>query len=112
LNSNHVGRALLVSIHHPYYLDKPYFFSSFSDPPIAELLTTGARSPEDVANKFRSLNITHVALNRSWYEREHQEHLYSWTRQQRKIFEDFLLKMCKPVVRSGSDFVFLVPAEK
>lgn len=101
-----VKRVLLVSIHVPYYLNRANLFSSFSDPPIAEVLSTGVRNMEDLTLKFRKMQITHVVINRDAYQKENQQNLYSWSNEQRLLFEQFLLRQGIPVVRYGADYVF------
>jgi len=101
-------RVVLVSIHVPYYLNRACLFSSFSDPPIAEVLSTGVKNIPDLVRKFRQMQITHIVINRDAYQKENQQNLYSWRREQRLLFEEFLLKHCVPVVRHGSDYVFRV----
>ena len=104
-------RVLLVSSHVPYYLNQPALFSSFADPPIAEVLSYETKSAADLARKMRALSVTHVLLNRSAYETENKEGLYSWSREQRLLFEEFVLKHCEPVLRQGSDYVFRVKTQ-
>jgi len=101
-------RVLLVSSHVPYYLNRPALFSSFADPPIAEVLSYETRSAADEAEKMRALGITYVLINRSAYEKENKAGLYSWSREQRLLFEEFLLKHCEPVLRQDSDYLFRV----
>jgi hypothetical protein len=105
-SAQNVGRVLLVSVHAPYYLHRPYLFSSFADPPVAEVLSQDLKSAEELEQRMRSIGVTHVILNRSDYERENKEGLYSWSNQQRAVFEEFLLKRCEPVIRFGNDYVF------
>ncbi len=102
------GRVLLVSSHVPYYVQKPYFFSSFADPPIAEVLSREAKSAGEIAIRFKNLGITHVILNRPAYDKENRKQLYSWSNAQRLRFEEFLLKHCTPVIKYGSDYVFRI----
>jgi len=101
-------RVVLVSIHVPYYLNRTSLFSSFSDPPIAEVLTSGVPNVQALIQKFRKMEITHVVINRDAYHTENQQQLYSWSKEQRLLFEEFLLKHCVPVVRYGPDYVFRV----
>jgi dolichyl-phosphate-mannose-protein mannosyltransferase len=98
--------VLLVSSHVPYYLDRPAYFSSFADPPIAEVLTYEMPSTDAFEKKLQSLRITHILLNRTAYEIENKEHLYSWSAKQRMLFEEFVLKKCEPVMKQGNDYVF------
>ncbi len=105
-----VERVLLVGLHGPYYLNRPFFFSSFSDPPIAEVLTHEANTPEEIRQKIRRLGITHIVLNSTVYERENREGLYSWSPQQRERFQRFVLEQCRPVIRFGNDRIFEVRA--
>jgi len=106
-----VKQVLLVSSHVPYYLNRPALFSSFADPPIAEVLSYEVRSAAALAAKMRRLGISHVFLNRSDYDRENKEHLYSWSPSQRLLFEEFLLKHCEPILRQGTDYVFRIKEE-
>jgi len=106
-----VGRVLLVGLHGPLYLHRPFLFSSFSDPPIAEVLTHEETSPEAIREKLKRLGITHIVLNSIVYERENKEGLYSWIPQQRSHFQRFILEQCRPVVRFGNDRIFAVGRE-
>jgi hypothetical protein len=109
--SKDVMNVLLVSSHVPYYLDRPAYFSSFADPPIAEVLSYEMPSLEAFRKKLQSLHITHIFLNRSAYETENKEHLYSWSAKQRMLFEEFVLKECEPVMKEGTDYVFRLKQE-
>src|SRR5262245_19807663 len=93
-NSRDAKRVLLVSSHVPYYLNRPVLFSSFADPPIAEVLTYELKTAADLDRKFRALEVTHIVFNKSAYERENREHVYAWSREQRLLFEEFVLKYC------------------
>jgi hypothetical protein len=107
-NSTEGKRVLLVSSHVPFYLNREALFSSFADPPIAEVLTYELKSASDLDRKLRALEVTHIVLNKSAYEKENQDHVYSWSREQRFLFEEFVLRFCEPVIRSGSDYVFRI----
>ncbi|MCI0602148.1 glycosyltransferase family 39 protein [bacterium] len=104
-------RVVLVSIHVPYYLNKPNLFSSFADPPIAEVLSTGVKDVPELTRKFREMQITHVVINRDAFQKENTQNLYSWNKEQRLLFEEFLLKHCVPMIRYGPDYVFRVKTE-
>jgi hypothetical protein len=103
--SKDAKRVLLVSSHVPYYLDRPALFSSFADPPIAEVLTYEMRSPADLNRKLHALHVTHILLNKSAYERENKERVYSWPPEQKLLFEEFVLRYCEPAARVGTDYV-------
>jgi Dolichyl-phosphate-mannose-protein mannosyltransferase len=107
-NSRDAKRVLLVSSHVPYYLNHPALFSSFADPPITEVLTYELKSSSDLDRKLRALEVTHIVFNKSAYEKENKVHLYSWSHEQRLLFEEFVLRYCEPVIRSGSDYVFRI----
>jgi len=106
--SPHVESVLLVGLHGPFYLDRPAFFSSCCDTPIAQTLCAGARTPEEVWRRLLDLRISHVAFNEAEWEREHREGLYSWSMEDRHRFEAFLSRYCRPAGRLGGDTVFAV----
>ncbi len=68
--AQNVGRIALISNHVPYYLNRPFLFSSFSDPPVAQVLSGGSKSSDDVEQKFKQMNISHILLNRAAYQKE------------------------------------------
>src|SRR4029078_1968450 len=82
-NSRDTKRVLLVSSHDPYYLNHQALFSSFADTPIAEVLTYELKSASDFDRKLRALEVTHIVFNKSAYENENKDHVYSWSREQR-----------------------------
>lgn len=100
-----VHRILLVGHHNPFYLNRPYFFSSSYDPPVAEVLSADTKTPEEFQKKLKKLGITHVALNPEEYERENSVRLYSWSAEKRAMFETFLSRYCHPEARFGRDQV-------
>jgi hypothetical protein len=89
-NESSVNGVLLVGLHDPFYLRKPALFSSCCDTPIAQTVDVNALKQE---------GITHVAFRAGEFARENDEHLYSWTPQQRDTFLGFLRERCRPVVR-------------
>jgi hypothetical protein len=101
-----VEKVLLVSLHGPFYLNQAYFFSDYSDPPIAEVLTQDTPSAEAIAQKFRRLKITHVVLNPVAYKKQQEDGLYSWTITERVRFETFIRKYCRQVAAFPDAFVF------
>lgn len=106
LNSNpSVHRILLVGLHNPFYLKRPYFFSSSYDPPVAEVLSADTKTSGEFQRKLKKLGITHVALNQEEYERENTARLYSWDPNKRAMFETFLSQYCRPAARFGGDQV-------
>jgi Dolichyl-phosphate-mannose-protein mannosyltransferase len=109
LNGNpNVKRVLLVSMHGPFYFNHSYFLSDYSDPPVAEVLTQNAGTPEEIRHKLATLGISHVILDPGKYKEENGVGLYSWNKQQRQLFETFLLKNCKELTRFPDAFVYEV----
>jgi hypothetical protein len=98
-----VHRTLLVGLHNPYYLNRPYFFSSCCDPPIAEVLSIDTNSSTEFAFKLKRLGVSHVVWNQEAYERENVTGLYSWNSTKRKMFETFLSQDCRPIAHFGAD---------
>jgi hypothetical protein len=109
LNRNPVvGKVLLVGFFGPYYLEKPHYFSSVCDPPIAEQLSNGIKDPESLWKKFRSLGITHVAINEKQYKHDKHHGLYGWSAEQKKVFEDFIAQFCQSTVKFGEEVIYRV----
>jgi hypothetical protein len=110
LNQNPaVGKVVLVGLYGPYYLERIAYFSSFGDPPMAEVLSSGSTSPRNLATRFQSLGITHMVINQGAYERDHRNGLYSWSRADRQLFEDFVAEICEPVARFGNETIYSFP---
>lgn len=99
---------LLVGPHAPFYLARPALFSGFADPPIAELQTRGAKSPEEIEQRLRTQGVTHVVVNLTTYEKEHRQRLYSWSPDDRQRFETFLAQRCTQVARFDDDVVLAI----
>lgn len=109
LNNNPaVGKVLLVGLNGPYYLKRFAFFSSVCDPPIAEVISSGIKSPELLGHKMGKLGISHVVINKRQYEQEHRNSLYSWSVKQRRIFEDFITNLCRPVAKFRTEIIYKV----
>jgi Dolichyl-phosphate-mannose-protein mannosyltransferase len=106
LNSKEdVRKVLLVGLHGPFYLKKPFLFSSFTDPAIAEVLTIDARTPGQIRDKLHSLGVTHIVVNRKNYDKENKEGLYSWQSEQKNNFQTFIQKECHQVASYGQDVI-------
>lgn len=106
LNSNpSVHRILLVGLHNPFYLNRPYFFSSCYDPPVAEVLSSNTKTAGQFQAKLKKLGVTHLVWNQEEYERENAVRLYSWDPNKRALFETFLSQYCRPAARFGGDQV-------
>jgi hypothetical protein len=103
-----VGKVLLVGFFGPYYLEKPAYFSSVCDPPIAELLSNGIKDPGSLWKKFRSLGITHVVVNEKQYKHDKRHGLYGWPVGQKNVFEDFIAQFCQPKVKFGKEVIYRV----
>jgi len=103
-----VGTVLLVGLHGPFYLQRPALFSSCCDTPIAQTLCTGARTPEEIRARLLALHVTHVVVDQGEWEREHRRELYTWSREDRARFEEFLSRYCRPVARFGADTIYAV----
>lgn len=103
-----VGKVLLVGFFGPYYLEKPAYFSSVCDPPSAELLSNGIKDPGSLREKFRSLGITHVAIDEKQYKEDKRDGLYGWSDRQKKVFEDFIAQFCQPMVKFGQEAIYRV----
>jgi len=106
--SQGVETVLLVGLHGPFYLERPALFSSCCDTPIAQTISAGARAPEEIWRRLRALHVSHVVVNEPEWEREHREGLYSWGVQDRRRFEEFLSRHCRPVARFGGDTIYVV----
>lgn len=100
-----VDWVLCVGEHGPYHLKRRAYFSSFSDPPIAEIVTAGASSEAELRGALRSLGVTHVVIDHDTYRREHEAGLYSWSAEKRALFEQFI-RGCRPVASFGSDTIY------
>lgn len=106
LNNNpRVSRILLVGLHNPFYLNRPYFFSSCCDPPVAEVLSSNTKTAGQLQAKLKKLGVTHLVWNQEEYERENAVRLYSWDPNKRAMFETFLSQYCRPAARFGGDQV-------
>jgi len=92
------GAVLLIGLHGPFYLERPAYFSSCCDPPIAEVLSANATSAADLVSTVRALGITHVVVDHHEWQREHRESLYSWSQAERARFERFLNEHVENVV--------------
>lgn len=101
-----VGKVLLVGLYGPYYLKRYPYFTSLADPPIAEVLTRGIQTDEQLKQRFGQLGITHVAINKDNYHKENREGLYSWPPEQRQVFETFMNRHCKGAAKFGKDFIY------
>ncbi|UCH94387.1 MAG: glycosyltransferase family 39 protein [Candidatus Aminicenantes bacterium] len=101
-----VGKVLLVGFFGPYYLEKPAYFSSVCDPPIAEVLSNGIKSPGSLRQKFHGLGITHVAIDQKQYKDDNRYRLYGWSVEQKRMFEDFIAQFCQPVVKFGNETIY------
>ncbi len=112
LNANpNVGKVLLVGLYNPYYLERPVFFSSVCDPPIVEVLVSGATSPEELHRKLSALGITHVVIRKLQYERDLSNGLFSWGADERRVFEQFIVNTCKPAAQFGKELIYRIPAK-
>lgn len=103
-----VGRVLLVSIHNPFYLKAEPIFSSCCDPPVIERLLAGATNADEVRRRLLEMGITHVIINPGDYHNDYAGHLYSWSLQSRKSFEEFLLTRCRKLAVLQGDVVFQI----
>jgi hypothetical protein len=103
-----VGKVLLIGFFGPYYLEKPAYFSSVCDPPIAELLSIGINDPGSLWKKFRNLGVTHVAIDEKQYKDDNRDGLYGWSARQKKVFEDFIAQFCQPTVKFGKEVIYRV----
>jgi len=107
-----VGKVLLVGFFGPYYLEKPAYFSSICDPPSAELLSNGIKDPGSLWERFRSLGITHVAIDEKQYKEDKRDRLYGWSIEQKKVFEDFIAQFCQPAIKFGNEAIYRVAADE
>ncbi len=101
-----VRGAVLVGFKRPYYAGKPIWFSAFADIPIAEVLTGSGGTAADLSRKLKTLGATHIALDRSEWDADHQGQLYAWSDTRRKVFEDLLEHHCRPVAQFGRTTIF------
>ncbi len=112
LNKNdEVEAVLLVSLKRPYHLNRPAYFSAFADPPIAEIITRGATTAEEVRQRLTAYGISHVSISAKWYEYDHKHELYSWPDEQRRAFETFITKHCKPVFAAGKEVTYRIATD-
>ena len=112
LNKNdEVEAVLLVSLKRPYHLNRPAYFSAFADPPIAEIITRGATTAEEVRQRLTAYGISHVSISAKWYEYDHKHELYSWPDAQRRAFETFITKHCKPVFAAGKEVTYRIATD-
>lgn len=105
-----VRGAVLVGFKRPYYAAKPVWFSAFADIPVAEVLTGSEGTPADLARKLTTLGATHIALDRSQWDADHQDHLYAWSNSRRKTFQDLLEYHCRPVAHFGVTDIYRIDA--
>jgi hypothetical protein len=103
-----VKGVLLVDFYDPYYLTRPYLFSSFTDPPVAEVTTAGARTPGDIAAMLRARGVSHVAVHGPAFEKAHAGGLYSWGPEGRARFGEFLARHGRRVAEFGPEVVFRI----
>lgn len=100
-----VGGVLLVALHGPYYLEKPYLFSGFTDTPAAEALLKEARTAEEMRRRLQSLGVTHVVVAPERLARQVERGLWSWPREQHAAFHDLLAGGCDVVASFDGDVV-------
>jgi hypothetical protein len=106
LNRDHgVGWVLCVGEHGPYHLKPRAYFSSFSDPPVAEIVTAGASSEAEIRGALASLGVTHIVVDHEIYRQENEAGLYSWSAERKALFEQFI-GSCRPVASFGSDTIY------
>ncbi len=103
-----VQTVLLVGLHNPFYLRRPALFSSYADRPVAESTCAGARSPEEIAQRLRTLHVTHVVVDAARWREQHRDGLYSWSEADRARFERFLQNECHPVAHFGPETIFRI----
>jgi hypothetical protein len=101
-----VGAVLLVGLHKPYYLERPFFFSGVGDVPIVETLTASAAGADDIRTALAGRGITHVAVSQAVYERENRLGLFSWTPERRTFFEEFLRDGCEEKASFGEERIY------
>ncbi|MDX1583595.1 MAG: hypothetical protein R3338_08350, partial [Thermoanaerobaculia bacterium] len=97
LNDSDATGVLLVGLHNPYHLERPVWFSSCCDPPIAQAFVEGTRSVRGLENRLRRLGITHVVFNLEGHRSDLEHGLYSWTEDEEQIFEQFINERTEPV---------------
>lgn len=107
-NNPNVGRVVLVGFYGPYYLERPFYFSSVCDPPIAEILTGDTENAGSLWKKFRSFGITHVAIHQKQYDDDNRFGLYGWSTEKKKVFETFVAQFCRPVATFGVETIYKV----
>jgi Dolichyl-phosphate-mannose-protein mannosyltransferase len=106
LNSqSKVRKVLLVSLHDPLYLKYPCYFSGRHDTPIIVALSYDVKSSFELASKLKRLGISHVALHLKKYQDENASGLYTWSPQQKQIFESMLTTEGKAVARFASEVI-------
>jgi hypothetical protein len=103
-----VRGALLVSLHGPYYLAKPCAFSGFADPPAAQVMLDGSASVDEMSRRLKDAGLTHVVMALERYPQQVRDGLWSWSPEQRTLFERFLAEGCEPVARFGEDVILRV----
>ncbi|MFN7975526.1 MAG: hypothetical protein U0166_24835 [Acidobacteriota bacterium] len=109
LNSrSDVGKVAVIGIHEPYYLEKPYVFSSFGDTPVAQTLARGATSAGQIGQHMRDAGFTHVVLLVGAFDDPDRRALYSWTPEERARFEE-LLRDCAVVQSADGIEVLRLP---
>lgn len=107
-NPNATG-ALLVGLKRPYYAEKPIWFSAFADIPIAEVLTRGTTTADEMLSRFRHVGVSHIVVDRDVWEQDHNEGLYSWSDRRREAFEAVLNRHCHLAAQFGRTTVFELP---
>jgi hypothetical protein len=107
LNANPgVGGVLLVGLHKPYYLDRPFFSSGIGDVPLVEILIRDARTVDEIRAGLVRLGVTHVAIDRALYDRENRLGLFSWTNEKKALFETFLQTGCSEEAVFGARKIY------
>jgi hypothetical protein len=112
LNSNPaVNKVLLVGAKRPFHLEKPVLFSTFSDPPKIEELSRGMADHQLLKNRLVDLGVSHVLVDWGEYEYDHETDLYSWSPEQRLVFERFIQEECTEESSFGPDFVYRITTD-
>jgi hypothetical protein len=101
-----VGTVLLVGLHKPYYLNRPFVFSGIGDIPAVERLVDGAKDARAIQETLLKLGITHLALDRDQYDRENGQGLFSWPSERRAAFEEFLSSLCFEAASFGRQRIY------